>query len=164
MDYIIDGVQKGDAKRIIDIFNHYIDNSPAAYMDCKVPYEFFNHFIRLSEGFPFLVARGDDGSVLGFGLLRPHNPIPAFSHAAEFTCFISPENTGKGIGGQILDALVSRSSEMGITTILASISSLNHISLSFHKKHGFLECGRFLKVGRKRGMDFDLVWMQKMVP
>jgi L-amino acid N-acyltransferase YncA len=28
-------------------------------------------------------------------------------------------------------------------------------------KNGFRECGRFLKIGRKFGEDFDAVWLQK---
>jgi len=42
----------------------------------------------------------------------------------------------------------------------AHISSLNEGSIRFHLRHGFTECGRFRRVGRKRGQDFDMVWMQ----
>ncbi|MGD0951544.1 MAG: hypothetical protein ABR985_03985 [Methanotrichaceae archaeon] len=52
---------------------------------------------------------------------------------------------------------------MGIVTVLASISSLNQASLAFHKKNGFVECGRFVGIGRKMGKGFDVVWMQRMV-
>ena len=44
---------------------------------------------------------------------------------------------------------------MGITTILASICSLNEGRLAFHQKNGFQECGRFRDVGIKRGRSFD---------
>ena len=53
--------------------------------------------------------------------------------------------------------------EKAITNILANISSLNTDSISFHRKNGFTECGRFRKVGRKKGREFDTVWMQKML-
>jgi phosphinothricin acetyltransferase len=49
---------------------------------------------------------------------------------------------------------------MGVDTFLAHISSLNEGSIRFHLRHGFTECGRFRCVGRKRGHDFDMVWMQ----
>jgi len=35
--------------------------------------------------------------------------------------------------------------------------------IEFHLKNGFRECGRFMKVGRKFGEDFDVVWMQKQL-
>jgi len=50
-----------------------------------------------------------------------------------------------------------------IKTLLASISSRNKESIAFHKKHGFIECGRFKDIGRKRGKPFDVVWMQKVI-
>jgi len=51
----------------------------------------------------------------------------------------------------------------GITNILANISSLNSRSIDFHKKNGFVECGRFKNVGRKKEQLFDTVSMQKML-
>jgi phosphinothricin acetyltransferase len=119
--------------------------------------------MSMSQGYPFLVAKDGEGKVLGFGLLRPHNPMPAFSRTAEITYFIAPDHTRKGIGGKMLDRLLAEAREMGITSILASISSLNPGSLAFHEKHGFRECGRFVGIGRKKGREFDVVWMQRMV-
>lgn len=36
-------------------------------------------------------------------------------------------------------------------------------SINFHKKNGFIECGRFQRIGRKHGQTFDVIWMQKML-
>jgi L-amino acid N-acyltransferase YncA len=164
MDFVIEPVSTEDGKAIIDIFNHYVENSFAAYPESKVPYEFFDLFLEMAEGYPFLVAKySGKEEVLGFSLLRPHNPIPAFSGVAEITYFLAPDHTGKGIGRQMLDRLLVGAREKGIKSILASISSLNSVSLAFHKKNGFQECGRFVGIGRKWGQDFDVVWMQRWV-
>jgi phosphinothricin acetyltransferase len=120
-------------------------------------------FLNMAEGYPFLVARDGEGRVLGFALLRPHNPMPAFSRTADITYFIAPGHTGQGIGRAMQVRLLNEAREKGITSIMASISSLNSKSLNFHKKQGFQECGRFQKVGRKWGQDFDEIWMQKMI-
>lgn len=163
MDFRLEQVSAEDGKAIIDIFNHYVENSFAAYPESRVPYEFFELFLNMAQGYPFLVAKDGAGKVLGFGLLRPHNPIPAFSRTAEITYFVSPEHTQSGIGSQMLDRLIAEAREMGITSILASISSLNQVSLAFHRKHGFHECGRFIGIGLKNGQGFDVVWMQRVV-
>lgn len=152
-----------DGKAIIDIFNHYVENTFAAYPEATVPYEFFGLFMNMSQGYPFLVAKDGEGKVLGFGLLRPYNPMPAFSRTGEITYFIAPDHTRKGIGGKMLDRLLAEAREKGITSILASISSLNPGSLAFHKKHGFRECGRFVGIGLKKGREFDVVWMQRRI-
>lgn len=52
--------------------------------------------------YPSMVARLPDGTLAGFGLLRAHNPMPAFRHAAEITYFFRPYLTGKGLGSEIL--------------------------------------------------------------
>ncbi len=163
MDYRLMPVSIEDGKAIIDIFNYYADNSFAAYPEGGVPYELFKLFLDMAQGYPFLVAKDGNGRVLGFGFLHPHNHISVFSRVAEITYFIAPEHTGRGIGSQILERLSSWARENGITSILASISSLNPGSIAFHKKNGFVECGRFAGIGRKKGKDFDVVWMQKMI-
>lgn len=163
MNFRIEPVSISDKEEIIDIINHYIENSFAAYPEDKVPYEFFSLFMKMAEGYPFLVARDGEGRVLGFALLRPHNPMPAFSRTADITYFIKPGHTGQGIGRAMQVRLLNEAREKGITSIMASISSLNSESLNFHKKQGFQECGRFQKIGRKWGQDFDEIWMQKMV-
>jgi len=163
MDFTIAPVSKEDGNAVIDIFNHYVQSSFAAYPEDLVPYQFISFFLNMAEGYPFLVARNDEGMVLGFALLRAHSRVPVFSRTAEITCFIAPEHTGRGMGKALQDRLLAEAREKGITSILAGISSLNSASLAFHKKRGFQECGRFQKIGRKWGQDFDVVWMQKMV-
>jgi L-amino acid N-acyltransferase YncA len=163
MNFRIEAVSMDDGIAIIDIFNYYVENSFAAYPKSKVPYEFFGLFLNMTCGYPFLAAKDRYGNVLGFGLLHPYNPMPAFSHVAEITYFIAPDHRSKGIGKCMLDSLLAGALEKGITSILASISSQNEPSLTFHKKNGFRECGRFLNIGRKFGQDFDIVWMQKMI-
>ncbi len=163
MDYRLMPVSVEDGKAIIDIFNHYVKNSFAAYPEDEVPYALFQLFQEMTQGYPFLVAKDPLGKVLGFGFLHPHNHMPVFSQTAEISYFIAPEYAGRGIGSRILDNLLDWAKEKGITSLLASISSLNPGSLAFHKKNGFVECGRFVGIGMKKGQEFDVVWVQKMV-
>lgn len=162
MPCIIDTARDGDRKVAIDIFNHYVKNTFAAYPEEAVPYQSFELLRSTAEGYPFLVAR-DEKAALGFAMLRPYGPFAAFSGTAEVSCFVASEQTGKGIGSQLYHRLLHEGREMGLRTILAGISSLNPKSLAFHERQGFVQCGRFLNVGRKWGKDFDVVWMQKTI-
>jgi L-amino acid N-acyltransferase YncA len=150
-------------KEVIDIFNYYIENSFAAYPENKVPYEFFDALLKMCERYPSLIAEDESGTILGFGMLRAYNSFSTFSQTAEITYFIRPECTDKGIGRMMLDCLTDKAREKGITSILASICSLNNGSINFHKKNGFIECGRLREIGRKKGKTFDVVYMQKML-
>ena len=96
-------------------------------------------------------------------MLRPYLPHAAFSRTAQITTFIAPEHTGQGLGTAMLQALERQARGLGLTSILAHVSSRNPGSLAFHRKHGFVECGRFRGIGVKCGKAFDVVWFQKML-
>jgi L-amino acid N-acyltransferase YncA len=117
----------------------------------------------LTIKYPAIVAQDEKGDIFGFGMLRAYNPLPTFSQTAEVTYFIRPEFTGKGIGKIMLDHLVREGKKKGLTSILASISSLNEGSINFHIKNGFVECGRFKNICHKKDQIFDVVYMQKML-
>lgn len=149
-------------KDVMDIFNYYIENSFAAYMEQKLPYEFFGKIIEMSKGYPSYIIKDDTTQkVIGFCYLRAYYPMPAFRQTAELSYFISKEETGKGIGKKALAKLEQEAANMGIKHLLASISSRNEQSIMFHRNNGFTECGRLHGVGIKKGEPFDVVWMEK---
>lgn len=158
----LEQIAESDREQLIDIFNYYIENSFAAYPEKKVPYEFFDIILGMCKDYPSVAVKNKKGNLIGFGMLRPHNPMPAFKHTAEITYFISPGMTGRGIGSKLLEYLENKASSCSISCILASISSLNDGSIRFHSNHGFTECGRFRKVACKKDVYFDTVWMQKL--
>lgn len=147
----------------MDIFNHYIKNSFAAYPDKPLSYEFFGMLKGMSRGGCFYVIETGDNKVVGFGMLRHHQHSETFKQAAEPTYFISPEFSRRGCGTRLLKILEDEARKMGVKTLLANISSLNEQSLAFHRENGFIECGRFKAVGRKLDRDFDVIWMQKFL-
>ncbi|MBN1382154.1 MAG: N-acetyltransferase [Deltaproteobacteria bacterium] len=163
MNYILESMKTEHRLAVIDIFNYFVENSYAAYMENKVPYGFFNMFFDMSNGYPAKVAKNSHGDVVGFALLHAYHSAEAFKRTAELTYFILPEHTGKGIGRAFLDLFTEEAREKGIDHLLASISSLNEDSMRFHSKCGFEECGRFKNIGRKFGNEFDVIWMQKSI-
>ena len=156
-------VSGDDMAEMAEIFNYYVEHSLATYTDAPVSMERFEALMSFGAGYPAFVARDDDGSLAGFGLLRPYSPIPAFDRAAELTCFLSRDYTGQGIGTMMLEALESGAAELGIETIVATVSSLNDGSLRFHLARGFVEQGRLVGIGSRNGQRFDVVYLQKML-
>lgn len=163
MEYSISAITDEDREPIMDIFNYYVENSFAAYPESKLPYQAFDMFLQMSKDLPTATIKDQSGKMLGFGMLRTFNPMPAFLHTVEITYFIASDRTGKGLGKILLEFLEKEGRENGIATILANISSLNTGSIKFHKNNGFIECGCFRKVGKKNGKLFDTIWMQKML-
>jgi len=163
MNYSFKPLTEDDREAVVDIFNHFVEHDFAAYPEQKVPYELFDRFVAATAGYPAIGVHADDGSVVGFGFMRPYHYADTMRRTAEITYFLLPEHTGQGVGTRVLEYFIGEAKKMGIETFLASISSLNEQSLNFHRKHGFTECGRFVRIGRKKNRDYDMVWMQKFL-
>ncbi len=146
---------------VIDIYNHYVDHGFASYREIRLPWEAFDTFMKIAQGFPAYACVRDDGTVDGFGFLHAWHPSECFRRTAEITYFLHPDATRQGIGSLLLNRILKEATAQGIDRVLASISSRNPGSLAFHRRHGFEECGRFPEVGHKHGEAFDVLWMLK---
>jgi phosphinothricin acetyltransferase len=161
MSYSFTPMRTSDGKAVIDIFNFFIENSFAAYPEEKVDISFYDRLMEMAEEYPSAVVRDESQKIVGFALLHAHHRAHCFRRCAEITYFLLPQHTRRGIGSRVLAAFAKEAKAMGIDTILASISSLNLNSIRFHQKQGFVECGRFRRIGKKFDKDFDVIWMQK---
>ncbi len=137
MDYNFRKVNENDGQKVIDIFNYYIENSFAAFLDTKLSYEQFQPLVELFKGYPFYVIEDERYGVIGFGHLGKYHPSDAFNRVAELGYFILPAHTQKGLGTRLLNILSTEAKELGIETLLANINSLNQASINFHLAHGF---------------------------
>ncbi|MBN2044926.1 MAG: N-acetyltransferase [Anaerolineales bacterium] len=158
--YTFEKMEARHGTAVIDILNYFIKNSFAAYPEDPLGYEHFDLYLEIVQGYPAVVVKDGSGAIVGFAFLHAHRKGRTFQRAAEITYFILPEHTGKGIGAEVLGRFRTAARQLGIDTFLANISSRNEGSLRFHRKNGFKECGRFRRVGKKFGEDFDIVWMQ----
>jgi len=161
--YMIRSVENSDEESILKIFNYYIENSFSAYSEKRVERGFLDLMKRIADGYPFYVVETDNKEVVGFAMLHAYDRAESFNRVAEVSYFLAENHTRAGLGRQLLEKMTAAAMEMGIDTLLASICSLNEKSLNFHFKNGFVECGRFLKIGNKWGKDFDQIWVQKFI-
>jgi phosphinothricin acetyltransferase len=163
MDSTFQPLSEEHRQAVIDIYNHHVDHGFASYREARLPYEAFDRFLAIAKGYPAYVHIPVGGEVDGFGFLHAWHPSECFQRTAEITYFFRPGATRQGSGSRLLAKLLEEAVMLKIDRILASISSRNPESLAFHRKHDFLECGRFSQVGRKHGVDFDVVWMVRQL-
>ncbi|MEW6116489.1 MAG: N-acetyltransferase family protein [Nitrospirota bacterium] len=163
MEFSIRRVRESDGSKIIGIFNYHAGNSLAAYPVETATLHLFDQLRETTCGTSFYVIEKDQSEVVGFGLLKEHHPSAAFCRTADLAYLISPGFRNQGLGSMLFDVLINDAKKMKIVTLLAGISSLDEESITFHRKKGFGECGRFKKVGIKHGKEFDVVWMQKFI-
>ncbi|MFW9902382.1 MAG: GNAT family N-acetyltransferase, partial [Candidatus Thorarchaeota archaeon] len=135
-------------------------NGFAAYSEKELKIEFINRLKKDSISFIILEI---ENKIAGFALLRNYLPYENFKHTGQLSYFIKPEYTNKGFGTILLNKLVEDAIKIGINYFFVHISSLNEQSLNFHKKHGFIECGRLTNIAMKFDMSFDIIFMQKVI-
>jgi L-amino acid N-acyltransferase YncA len=163
MDYTISPMSADDRQAVMDIFNYYVEHSFAAYPEKRLPDEAFDLFLQIAKDYPTGVARDQNDEIVGFGFLHPFRPLAEFVRTAEVSYSIRSDHAGRGLGKKLLEHFENEGRARGIKTFSANISSLNPVSIEFHRKNGFVECGRFKSVGVKNGREFDMVWMQKFL-
>lgn len=177
MDYTIkqtnSATQNRDIMGVVDIINYYIEDVEgicADYREEKINSRTVMDWIKLTKQnhHPFYVVDAlIDGhmKIIGFGFLLPYGDIniSTISRSVNITVFVDHNYRYLGIGPKILEKLISDAKGKGIDNIMVNISSLNVKSIEFHTIHGFKECGRFIRAGKKHGKDFDIIWMQLLI-
>jgi L-amino acid N-acyltransferase YncA len=161
--YRLEPLNASHRQPVIDIFNHYVAHSFAAYPDRPVGPEVYDRWLILCAGYPTAAARTEEGLVAGFAFLRPYHFATTLRGTAEVTYFIHPDHTRRGLGSRMLGELERQAAEQGITNLIAGLSSLNAQSRNFHLKQGFRGCGRLENVGVKFGRAFDILLFQKTI-
>ena len=117
---------------------------------------------KQEQALPVLVA-DIGGTVAGFTSYGPFRPWPAYLHSVENSLYVAAEQRGRGIGSQLLPALIQRAADRGLHTMIAGVDATNTASLRLHAKFGFELIGRFREVGWKFERWLDLTFLQRML-
>lgn len=115
----------------------------------------------LAKGLPWLVVE-DAGQVLGYAYCQWFKPRPAYRFSAEDSIYLHPEAAGRGLGRQLLAALIEQAEQAGLRKLIAVIGdSGNAASVALHRSLGFEPVGTIGACGWKFGRWLDIVLMEK---
>lgn len=114
------------------------------------------------QGLPWLVARY--GSiVVGYCYATVYRPRPAYRYTLEDSVYIDASMMGRGIGRELLGALITRCEQGPWRQMIAVIGDgeKNIGSCRLHKQFGFETAGNLRSVGFKLGDWRDTLIMQR---
>ena len=117
-------------------------------------------FRRHGPSHPIVVAE-EGGKVVGWACVSQYSDRCAYARTAEVSVYIDEKARGRGLGGELLDAILAAGKQAGLQQILARITEGNDVSLRLHAKRGFFEAGRLRQVGEKFGKVLDVHILQK---
>ena len=107
-----------------------------------------------------LVATIDD-VVVGWAALSPVSDRCVYAGVAENSVYIHPDHRGRGVGGDLLDALVSGAERAGYWTVQTGIFPENTASIAAHERAGFRIVGRRERVGQLDGVWRDTLFLER---
>ncbi len=150
VDLRVDLARAQDVPRIVELSNWAAAHTPANFATKPESLEqWLEAWQRTSRAHPWLVARSQDGDVVGFAKTSPHRIREAYDWTAEVSVYVDPDAHGRGVGTLLYEALIPLLREQGYVTLLGGVTEGHGPSERLHAKTGFVRCGTFHRVGWK---------------
>ncbi len=112
----------------------------------------------------FLTGRGlalvaqDNSAIAGWAGISPGSAKEVYRGVGEVSIYVSAKHQGKGVGGQLLEALIQRAEQAGYWTLFAQIFPENGASLKLHAAFGFQVLGTRKRLGKMGYGPFKGKW------
>ena len=153
---------ESDAAAIQAIYAYHVLHGIASYDVDPPSVEAISNKLRwiMGEGWPFQVAESG-GRVVGYAYATQFRDRAAYRFTCENSIYVHPDAMGRGIGKQLLQALLERSAACGFRQMVAVIGGAEPDSIAVHSSCGFEEVGRLHAVGWKKERWLDNVYMQR---
>ena len=149
-----------DLGQITEIYNDAIQKTTATFdTELKTLEEQESWFANHDASHPILIAE-QDGLVTGWASLSQWSDRCAYSGTAEISLYVKEEYRGKGIGKELMKAIIQEGKKAGLHTVIARIAGSNKISADLCKSFGFQYIGTMREVGKKFGQLLDVHLMQ----
>lgn len=107
-----------------------------------------------------LTARLDD-QIVGWAALSTVSTRCVYGGVAEVSVYVDTNYNNQGIGTELLKELIVESEPAGIWTLQSGIFPQNEASIYIHKKAGFREIGYREKVGKKEGVWYNNILLER---
>ena len=162
MSFLIRMAEPEDVQAIVAIYAPYVLSSAATFeLEPPDAAEIGRRLRSVQEaGLPYLAAEVD-GVVAGYTYATSFRPRAGYRFTVEDSVYLRDGYAGKGIGRQLLGALIERCKAVGCRQMVAVIGGKNPASVAMHAALGFAHVGVLREVGFKFGEWQDVTLMQR---
>ncbi|RAG82289.1 GNAT family N-acetyltransferase [Streptacidiphilus pinicola] len=151
--------EPADLAAVAAIYAHYVRETVATFDE--TPRTEADWRAKAANLAPFLVAELD-GEVAGYAYVSAYRPKPAYRHTGEDSIYLAPDRTGLGLGGALLEALLTACQKTELRQLVAVIADTgSDASVALHRRYGFEPAGRLKNVGFKHGRWIDTILLQR---
>ncbi len=157
--------QAGDINAIQSIYSHHVLYGMATFEE-MVPdvTEMYHRYEKImAAGYPYLVAIYNN-EVVGYCYVSAYRPRIAYRYTVENSIYLRYDMEKKGIGSQLLKALIHYCEQGPWRQMIAVIGGTENLaSINLHKRHGFALTGIQPNTGFKHNRWIDTVLMQREI-
>jgi L-amino acid N-acyltransferase YncA len=153
-----------DAEAVLRIYQAGLDTGHASFETTAPPWAAFDAS-KLPDHRH--VAVDDDGHVLGWVAVSAVSGRCVYAGVVEHSVYVDPAAQRRGLGGALLDALITSTEAAGIWTIQSGIFPENTASLAVHQRAGFRIVGIRERIGRHESLGNrwrDVVFIERRSP
>lgn len=151
-----------DAPVLAEIYNQGIEDRGATFETEPRTAGDMVEKLAGRERYPVLVITEDD-VVLGWAGLSAYRSRECYAGIAEFSIYLDRRARGRGLGRQLLTALVDAARARGCWKLVSRIFPSNTGSRALCRACGFREVGVYHKHGRLDGEWRDVVIVERLI-
>ncbi|MEG1316578.1 MAG: N-acetyltransferase family protein [Oscillospiraceae bacterium] len=160
MDTIIRPMERDDWGDIVEIYFQGVQSNMATFSnDCPTYDEWDKAHVSNCR---LVIER--DCDILGWAALSPVSSLDFYKGVAEVSIYIHSDHKKKGLGAELLAALVELSERSGFWTLESSILAENIAAIKLHEKCGFRTIGTHERLAKDRfGVWRSVVLMERRI-
>lgn len=163
MSLVVRAARPDDVPSVAGIYGHHVIHGLASFeIEPPSTEEVQRRFEAIiGAGYPYLVA-ASEGRVVGYAYASAFRTRPAYRYTVEDSVYVDSAATGRGIGRQLLQAVIDACTRAMYRQMIAVIGdSANHASIGLHRACGFDRMSVLVGTGYKHGQWVDTVFMQR---
>lgn len=163
MSLIIRPATEPDLPGLIQILNHYIENTAITFDTTAYNVETRRPWLKQfsDTGRHQCLIAELEGQLLGYANSGPLRPKAAYDTSVEVSVYTDVNTQHPGLGTHLYKALFQRLSIADVHRAHALITLPNDASIGLHRKFGFYEVGELQEAGRKFDQYHSVLWMEK---
>jgi L-amino acid N-acyltransferase YncA len=144
---MIRNLLESDADQVLDIYRQGLDTGEASFETHPPDWPTWNTKYLLA----CRLGRVDGDLLLGWAALTPVSSRDCYRGVAEVSIYVANQHAGKGVGSNLMAALVEASEQHGIWSLYSSIFPENQATRRLHLRNGFREVGIRERIAQQNG-------------
>lgn len=154
----------GDVEQITEIYNQGIlDRLATLESSPKTVEEMQRWFSGRNERYKVIVAEDGEGKIIGWASLNVFNVRESYQGVSDLSIYIRREERGKGLGKQLLAALIEIAKQVDFHKLVLNTFALNVAGQRLYGSLGFTKVGTYMKQGMLDGKWIDMTIMEKLL-